>query len=115
MKINEEWQRVEVPKIAPDDLMALLKAQNPYVLDVRPLDYERDNNFIEGSEHCPLVHLSARYTQLPRDRPIVVTDWAMKQSPMAAKFLLSKGYRVVGVLKGGIERWEADKLPVVCK
>jgi rhodanese-related sulfurtransferase len=115
MAINEEWQAMEVAKIAPEELQALLKSQNPKILDVRPLDYDRDKNFIAGSEHCPLVHLSARYLTIEKDRPLVITDWAMKQSPMAAKFLISKGYTVAGVLKGGIERWEAEKLPVVSK
>ena len=36
----------------------------------------------------------------------------MKQSPAAAKFLTRKGYKVAGVLRGGMERWQAERLPV---
>ena len=37
---------------------------------------------------------------------------ALKQSPAAAKFLTRKGYKVAGVLRGGMERWQAERLPV---
>lgn len=60
----------------------------------------------------PLVYLADRYTEIPKDRKIVITDWAMKQSSVASKFLTVKGYTIVGVLKGGIERWKSENLPV---
>ena len=89
-----------------------MEKENIYILDVRPLNFKRDKSFIKGSKLCPLVHLIDRYTQLPKDRKIMITDWAMKQSPTAAKFLIEKGYTVLGVLKGGLERWKADNFPV---
>ena len=61
---------------------------------------------------CPLLFLAQRYTKIPKERKIVITDWAMKQSPVAAKFLISRDYDVVGVLKGGVERWKHDGFPV---
>ena len=65
-----------------------------------------------GARHCPLVHLGERYPALPADRTLIISDWAMKQSPAAAKFLTRKGYKVAGVLRGGMERWQAERLPV---
>ena len=112
MTINREWQKRKVKKIAPQDLKVLLRKEDLYILDVRPQDFKRDASFIKGSLLCPLVYLADRYTEIPRDRRIVITDWAMKQSPVAAKFLTEKGYPVYGVLKGGIERWRSENLPV---
>ena len=112
MTINREWQQRKVNKIAPHDLKALLGKEDLYILDVRPQEFKRDASFIKGSLLCPLVYLADRYTEIPRDRRIVITDWAMKQSPVAAKFLTVKGYPVYGVLKGGIERWRSENLPV---
>jgi len=89
-----------------------MKKKDFYILDVRPLDFKLNSAFIEGSFLCPLVFLADRYEEIPRDREIVVTDWAMKQSPIAAKYLQMKGYPIFGVLKGGIERWETENLPV---
>lgn len=113
MVIDKEWQKIKARKIRPGELARLLKKSDFYILDVRPLDFELNRSFIQGSHLCPLVYLAERYKEIPKDREIIITDWAMKQSPIAAKYLEVKGYPVYGVLKGGIERWEAEQLPVV--
>ena len=112
MFINHDWQKIKVKKISPEDLAKRIDTETLYILDVRPLNFTRNTSFIKGSVLCPLVFLATRYPEIPRDRKIVITDWAMKQSPVAAKFLIAKGYAILGVLKGGIERWESEKLPV---
>jgi rhodanese-related sulfurtransferase len=112
MTIDEEWQKIRVKKIVPKKLACLLEEKDFYILDVRPLDFKKNTSFIKGTRLCPLVYLSERYMEIPKDREIIITDWAMKQSPTAAKFLIRKGYDIKGVLKGGIERWESEKLPV---
>ncbi len=58
------------------------------------------------------MHLAKWYTEIPSDKPLIITDWAMRQSVIAAKFLQEKDYQVFGVLKGGIERWKAENRPV---
>ena len=76
------------------------------------MNFKKNTSFIKGSVLCPLVYLSDRYQEIPAGQKIAITDWAMKQAPVAAKFLIAKGYTVAGVLKGGIERWESEKFPV---
>jgi len=112
MVINPTWQKIKVKKIPPKGFADLIKGENLFILDVRPLNFERNTSFIKGSVLCPLVYLADRYPEIPKGKSILITDWAMKQSPIAAKFLIAKGYTVVGVLKGGMERWESEKLPV---
>lgn len=112
MTINKEWQEIRVEKIAPAKFKNLLEEEHLYILDVRPLNFKKNTAFIKGAFLCPLVYLAERYKEIPKDRLIVITDWAMKQSPIAAKFMTTKGYTVKGVLKGGLERWEAENLPV---
>jgi rhodanese-related sulfurtransferase len=112
MIINKEWQKIKIKKIRPKEFARLLKEKDYYVLDVRPLDFKLNSSFIKGSFLCPLVFLADRYKEIPKGRQILVTDWAMKQSPVAAKYLSIKGYPIFGVLKGGIERWESEKFPV---
>lgn len=106
------YQNIEVTKLSPQEFQVLASKTQMYVLDVRPLDFERDSSFLPKAFHCPLVHLAASFPQIPPDHTILITDWAMKQSPMAAKFLISKGYTVAGVLQGGVERWKSELLPV---
>ncbi len=110
--INPVWQKIKVRKIPPTDVAERLKNQDFYILDVRHLDPGTGTGYLRGSVACPLVYLSERYQEIPRERTIFITDRAMKQSPVAAKFLISKGYRVSGVLKGGLERWMSEKLPL---
>lgn len=112
MSINKKWQAVKVKRIAPEKLHELLKKNDFYVLDVRPLNFKKNTSFIRESFLCPLLFLADKYREIPKGRQIVITDWAMKQSPVAMKYLTAKGFPVLGVLKGGLERWEGEKFPV---
>jgi rhodanese-related sulfurtransferase len=111
MNENRKWQEIPVAKMSPGEVREALGDRSVFVLDVRPLDFALDNKFIRGSTHCALVHLADRCSGFPLDRKIVVTDWAMKQSPPAARFLIEKGFNVMGILKGGVERWVLEELP----
>ena len=112
MTVDPEYQRITVTRLEPRRVQELLCDPGYFLLDVRPEDFQRDAGFIAGARHCPLVHLGERFPALPANRKIIISDWAMKQSPAAAKFLTRKGYTVAGVLLGGMERWQAERLPV---
>jgi rhodanese-related sulfurtransferase len=112
MTIDAELQKIRVPKLPPVEMQRYMTASGAYILDVRPLDFRKEPSFVPGAVHCPLVKLETFCAMIPKDRDIVIMDWAMKQSPTAAKFLIRRGYTVHGVLKGGIERWRASGLPV---
>ena len=112
MTVDPENQRIPVTRLEPRRVQELLCDPGYFLLDVRPEDFQRDAGFIAGARHCPLVHLGERFPALPANRKIIISDWAMKQSPAAAKFLTRKGYTVAGVLLGGMERWQAERLPV---
>ncbi len=112
MTVNKEWQKIKVNKIAPQEFKRLSEKENYYILDVTPKDTKLNASFIKGAVHCPLVYLADRYREIPKNRMLMITDWAMKQSPVAAKFLTIKGYSIVGVLKGGSERWNSEHFPV---
>lgn len=112
MVVNKKWQSQKVNKVSPEKLEQLLKGDDFYILDVRPSDFITNGSFIEGAYFCPLVHLDKWYTEIPQNKPLIITDWAMRQSVIAAKFLQEKGYKVFGVLKGGIERWKTEQRAV---
>lgn len=57
--------------------------------------------------------MTDRLNEIPKDKSIILTDWTMRQSPLAAKFLIANGYKnILGVLKGGLIRWAAEGYPV---
>jgi len=112
MDEDQDLMGIEVRKLSPLRLQDTLAVDSVYVLDVRPLWWDETDAVIAGSQFMPLVELHERYLELPKDRDIVIIDGAMMQSPSAARYLIAKGYSVVGVLKGGILRWEHEGLPV---
>ena len=112
MYVNEAYTQVQVRKLSPREAAALLDAQQPFVLDVRPIEFKLNQSYIIGTEHCPLIDLVGRVNDFPRDRPLIITDWTMKQAPIAAIYLIKNNYHVLGILKGGIERWLMENLPV---
>lgn len=129
MTTSEEWQKVKVTKLPPHEFQKILNEdKNIFLLDVRSLDrqtltlddldFQFDNstlagNYIKGARHCPLVFLEDNFHLIPKNKKILITDWIMKQSTIAAKFLTMQGYEVVGILKGGTSRWQAEGLPLI--
>lgn len=111
MYVNQEYTRIRVDKLSPDEITALIR-EHPFILDVRPKDFGLNQSYIEGAKHIPLVDLMIRINEIPRNRQVIVVDWAMKQSPIAAIYLTKNNYQVLGVLKGGMERWLIEQLPV---
>ncbi|MFZ5763973.1 MAG: rhodanese-like domain-containing protein [Thermodesulfobacteriota bacterium] len=127
---SEEWQNIKIAKLSPYEFHKILKEDETiFLLDVRSLDrqtlnqtenliFKFDNsllagNYIKNVRHCPLVFLEENYHLIPKDRKILVTDWIMKQSTIAAKYLTIKGYNVIGILKGGTARWQSEGFPLI--
>jgi len=110
---NNKYRDIKVKKLPPKEISTLL-ADNKEIqlIDVRPEKFTKGPNFISGSENLPLLNITNRISELDRERPIILTDWAMRQSPLAAKYLQAHGYNVLGVLKGGLIRWDDEGYPV---
>lgn len=89
-----------------------MEQKNVFVLDVRPQNFAKGPKFIPGAYHCPMLDITDRINEFPKDKPLIISDWAMKQSLLAAKYLMANGFtNVIGVIKGGIERWVQEGLP----
>ncbi len=111
--INNKYRDIKPKKITPKKVTELIAAQDILLIDVRPGNFTKGPNFIKGALNFPVLTLTGRIEEIPRDRQIILTDWTMRQSPLAAKYLLANGFsNVMGVLKGGIVRWEAEGYPV---
>ena len=66
------------------------------------------------AHHYPLYRLNLDYTELPRDKIIVLMDIAGKQVPSACRYLMDKRYPITRILwlKGGFTAWKEAGLPV---
>ena len=87
------------------------RADAPLIVDVRT-EKETHEKQIEGSVNFPLNHLLEHLDQLPNDRTIVVHCRSGYRSAVAASLLQRAGLTNVYDLVGGIDAWEASRLPV---
>src|SRR5262249_44626121 len=89
----------------------LAEPRPPLVVDVRaPREYAQ--KAIGGAINIPLNHLTARLSELPRDRPLLVHCAGGYRSSIAASLLQRAGFTAISELAGGIAAWETAKLGV---
>jgi rhodanese-related sulfurtransferase len=110
MTVNESYDKVRIRKLSPQKVYALMKKNKILVVDVRPNDFSK-KSYIVGSIHCQTLDLAEMSRKLKQDKEILLVDWAMKQSPILAQYMKLNGFSIIGVLKGGVERWISEGLP----
>jgi len=101
---TEAHQSVTAPT-APGD------AAKPLLVDVR-----EPNEILEVRAEdvivMPLSTFTARYSELPRDRPLLMICRSGARSGQATAFLLSNGWTDVSNVAGGMLAWLQAGLPV---
>jgi rhodanese-related sulfurtransferase len=80
------------------------------LIDVREQD-EWDNVHVPIATLIPLSEFQARYSEMPKDKDIVLICAGGVRSAQAAQFAEQHGYTVAN-LEGGINAWIANGLPV---
>ncbi|MCG8351612.1 MAG: MBL fold metallo-hydrolase [Chloroflexales bacterium] len=108
-KSGRHLQSYEVvtPKQAADKVLN----GEMFVLDVRNSS-EWAEGHLPGANHIMLGYLSARFTEVPTDRPILVQCRSGGRSAIGASLLQSKGVPQVINLLGGFREWAAEGLPI---
>jgi glyoxylase-like metal-dependent hydrolase (beta-lactamase superfamily II)/rhodanese-related sulfurtransferase len=91
--------------------VAAATGEAPLMVDVRAPG-ERQQKRIAGSVGIPLSQLSARLSELPNDRPLLVYCAGGYRSSIAASLLQRHGFEHVSEIAGGITAWAAGNLPV---
>ncbi len=82
-----------------------------FFLDVRTQD-EWNDFHLKGSTLIPLDELDSRYTELPKDREIVVVCRSGHRSASAVALLQGKGFTNLASLSGGLQAWVDADYPV---
>jgi rhodanese-related sulfurtransferase len=80
-------------------------AEGALLVDVRTPD-EWEAGHAPAAIHIPLDQLSARHTELPSDRRIVVICRSGGRSAKATEALVGAGYDAVN-LAGGMKAWDS--------
>lgn len=100
-------------EITPAEAVLLINKQNAFVLDIRESN-ERIQGSIIDAKHIALSVLTQNIGGLSADKekPIIVFCKTGNRSSQASKQLLKNNYTRVFSLKGGINAWINDHLPV---
>lgn len=101
--------------LEPAELVRRRSAEAPAIIDVRGGDeFAGALGHIPGARNVPVDEMASRLSELTslRDRPIVLVCRTDKRSARAAEILQGDGFQRVAVLRGGMERWNAENLLV---
>lgn len=102
--------------ITTAEAVHLMNSNDAVVVDARSSgDY--DKGHILNARHVPLAGIEGRAKEIAKstDRTIVCYCNSGSVAPQAAAKLRKLGYTDVHVLKGGIQGWQADGMPVTSK
>ncbi|MEN4011530.1 MAG: rhodanese-like domain-containing protein [Chloroflexota bacterium] len=107
---NTTGQAVAFPSTIGVAEAAELREQGAFILDVRQPE-EWNEVHVPGATLIPLGQLSARISEVPTDREIVVICRSGNRSQTARDILRQAGYENVTSVSGGIIAWQAAGLP----
>lgn len=83
----------------------------PVLVDVREPN-ELVAARVAGAAHVPMSVFAQRFTELPKDRPLLVMCASGGRSAAVTAFLLRNGWTDVANVDGGINAWQRAGLPV---
>lgn len=90
---------------------ALRGRDDVVLIDVRE-QWEYDEGHIPGVELIPMNEISARMSEIPTDKTVVLTCRSGNRSGQVFDFLTQNGFDNVHNMEGGIVAWQAAGLPV---
>lgn len=100
--------------LTPADAYSEAQNNKAIFVDVRELNligYKRFN--VPFVLQIPYSILKHNLEELPRDKPLILADSVGLRSHEAMIFLLSKGFKNIANLAGGIVEWERDGMPLI--
>jgi rhodanese-related sulfurtransferase len=106
-------KRMTLRDVSPLQLTQLVNRQDGVVIDVRePADFNKGH--IVNARNIPIAELPKRLEELEKfkDKPLIVCCQRGVTSQAGVNALVRAGFDQVFNLKGGINGWVADKLPL---
>lgn len=97
------------PEVSLADAQAL-RAAGALVVDVREPD-ELAIVRLDGALHLPMGDVPACWSELPKDRPLLILCHHGGRSARVTQFLRARGFANAANIRGGIDRWAAQLDP----
>lgn len=98
--------------ISPTEAASWIKEKKDLqLIDVRtPAEYA--DGHLAGAKLIPLQELEGRWSEIDKNKPILLYCRSGHRSGKALKILQDKGYAQAKHMEGGINAWKAAGLPV---
>jgi rhodanese-related sulfurtransferase len=103
-------------RLTPAGVTQLINREDAVVVDLRDASAYRDGHIV-NAKNFPLADFDRMKEKLAvfRDRPIVLVDaMGLKTAPVVIQ-LKKDGFQKVVSLKGGIDTWKTESMPVTKK
>lgn len=100
--------------LSPQEATNKVNREGAVIVDLRDDDDFRQGH-IAGSLNIPSAKLSDRLSELKewKDKPVILVCRLGTHSGAAARILKMAGHTQIGRMRGGIESWRGEKLPLV--
>ena len=100
-------------KISPQFLISLANNENAFIVDLRNSEIFTQGH-ITGSINIPFNNLSKRFNEIPENNKSIVLVCDMGNvSPNAGELLKKEGYKDLLILRGGVNEWKLQNLPLI--
>ena len=100
-------------KISPQTLISLSNSDSALLIDLRDSE-SFSAGHITASKNIPLNEISRRSNEIiSSEKSIVLVCEMGSSSPNAGEILKKEGHNNILILKGGINQWKIDNLPLV--
>ena len=99
-------------KISPQNLVELSNNETAFIVDLRDSE-QFQNGHITNSINIPFLNLSNRTNEIPQDKSVILVCEMGNVSPNAGELLKKEGFKELLILKGGINEWRIQNLPLV--
>lgn len=99
--------------LSPQQATNMVNRQNAIILDIRNEDDFRKGH-IPGSINIPYARLTERANELERHReaPLIIVCNMGNHASAAGRLLKNQEFAQVARIRGGIQAWRAENLPV---
>jgi rhodanese-related sulfurtransferase len=109
---NQEIAAIGFRTITPTAAKTLIETRKDLlIVDVRSPE-EFQSGSLPGARLIPFWDFTKGRYDLPRDRPILLICAVGGRSLACGQVLAAKGYREVYNLKGGLEAWAEQRVPL---
>jgi len=106
-------KQVKVTEICPTKTQALIK-NGALLIDVREKDEVAQLAYdVPNIINIPLSIFEEHYTEIPKDREVVMVCKSGGRSARASERLKELGFTTITDLEGGITNWNSENKPTV--